>query len=91
MLFGNNTNYYKDILDTDYASKHIRLFYDEVVYPDYHYFGKNRYEFHFGAALKKPLKDNRFVLIGVSTTYKTTFEAQKDNRYHLFLKLAAHY
>ena len=90
-LVNNNTNYHKDILDTDYASKHIRLFYDEVVYPDYHHFGKNRYEFHFGAALKKPLKDNRFVLIGVSTTYKTTFEAQKDNRYHLFLKLAAHY
>ncbi|MDO4228361.1 MAG: hypothetical protein Q4C98_00975 [Capnocytophaga sp.] len=90
-LVNNNLDYYKNISETDYASKHIRLFYEEVVYPDFNYFDRNRYEIHFGADFKKPLHEHRFLLVGFSTAYKTTFMAQKENRYHLFLTLTLHY
>lgn len=90
-LVNNNINYYKNLIDTDYASKHVRLFYDEVVYPDFRYFGTNSYEFHFGADLKKPLAEQRFVLIGISTAYVTAFREQMGSRYYLSLNLALHY
>ncbi|CEN45078.1 DUF6850 family outer membrane beta-barrel protein [Capnocytophaga canis] len=90
-LENNNIGHYKNIADTDYAGKHIRLFYDEVVYPDFNYFDKNRYEIHFGTDFKKTLDDRRFILLGVSTIYKTTFMKQKENRYHLSLNLTLHY
>lgn len=82
-LENNNLDYHKTISETDYTAKTIRLFYDEVVYPDFHYFNKNLYEINLGADLKFPLQKNREILIGLSSTYRTTLQKTDKNRYFL--------
>lgn len=82
-LENNNLDYHKTIEETDYAAKTIRLFYDEVVYRDFHYFNRNHYEINLGTDFKFPLQKNRDILVGLSSTYKTTLQKSNENRYFL--------
>ena len=84
-----NIEYYKTLTNNDYAAKTIRLFYDEVVYPDNTLLCKTQYYFSFGTDFKQQLRNHLFAVLGVKTTYSTTFKS--DDRYHLSLHLQLNY
>lgn len=88
-LENQNIEYYKTLTNNDYAAKTIRLFYDEVVYPDNTLLCKTQYHFSFGTDFKQQLRNHLFAVLGVKTTYSTTFKS--DDRYHLSLHLQLNY
>lgn len=64
------------ILDNDYTSKALKLFYDEVVYFDNALLSKDQYHLLFGANFKKQIASGKKLSWNISSQYQTTFKGQ---------------
>ncbi|MDO4880013.1 MAG: hypothetical protein Q3983_01920 [Capnocytophaga sp.] len=88
-LINQNIDYYKTIQDTDFAAKTLKLFYDEVVYPDYEYFNTNKYVLKLSGDIKYPISPNKTLLTGIASTYKSSLKG--NDRYFLSLHFTLNY
>ncbi len=73
-LINQNEDYHKPYRPTDYAARTLRLFYQEVVYPDYAYFDKTRYLLDLGVDFKKRLSSGTLLITSIHSTYLTIFK-----------------
>ncbi|ATA86415.1 hypothetical protein CGC50_04100 [Capnocytophaga gingivalis] len=75
-LINQNTDYHKPYSESDYAARTLRLFYEEVVYPDHEFFHTTRYQFSLGTDLKKRLSKQTLLITGIHSTYTTSFKGR---------------
>lgn len=88
-LDNQNTILSRTITDNDYASKTLKLFYEEVILHDHILMGKTQYDFQFGAGFKKVLSQALTINFGVSSQYRTTFAG--NDRYGVSLNISIYY
>ena len=73
-LINENEDYHKAYNPDDYAARTLRLFYQEVIYPDYAYFDSTRYLLDLGIDFKKRLSKGTQLITSLHSTYHTAFK-----------------
>lgn len=84
-----NTILSRSILESDYASKALKLLYDEVLLYDHSMLNKTQYYFGFGVNFKKELPRGVSLILGVSSQYRTTFVG--NDRYGISSNINIYY